>query len=516
MTHMYARDDSGESVPVRCNDEGDLTISQVYSDKGAFGGISTFSNVNRSTMKFTTGFINTDIYDTRTTNFGSVSVEGSSCKITNDVNPGDFAEISSKKSVSYQSGVGVGCIFAGRFNAGVLGSEQTFGVGNTNAGLFFGYNGEDFGIMKRTDGKREIQSFQVTTASSSTGTVDVELDGETFNILLTDASGDLNFTAYELASGSYDGWDVMSRDDKVYFSKKDSGVCSGAFSYNAGTTSSAGTFTQTQLGVAKTEDWILQTAWNVDKLDGAGPSGMTLVPTNQNVYKIQYQWLGAGNMNFFVENPENGQLNLVHKIKYPNSSTSVSLSDPNMKMIFTVRSLTSTVALSAYINSSAHQSEGNIAEYSFLAGSAINTLTNISATTETAVLSIRNNFVSAYDLKCEGTVYLKKISINSDSNKGIVFKIYKNASIGGFTTTDYPAWAVNNFNGIVDLDLNAITAGGTSSPLISIAVGKVGSKVIDISDLKITLSRGETASITAETSNSTNEITASLIYHEEV
>lgn len=44
----------------------------------------------------------------------------------------------------------------------------------------------------------------------------------------------------------------------------------------------------------QTDTIVEQAAWNVDKLDGTGPSGVTLDPSKLNIYFIERQWLGAG------------------------------------------------------------------------------------------------------------------------------------------------------------------------------------------------------------------------------
>ena len=43
---------------------------------------------------------------------------------------------------------------------------------------------------------------------------------------------------------------------------------------------------------------VPQSSWNVDKLNGTGPSGMTLSMTDDNIFWIDIQWLGAGRIRF--------------------------------------------------------------------------------------------------------------------------------------------------------------------------------------------------------------------------
>lgn len=43
---------------------------------------------------------------------------------------------------------------------------------------------------------------------------------------------------------------------------------------------------------------VAQSAFNIDKLDGTGPSGMNISLTDDNIYWIDIQWLGAGRIRF--------------------------------------------------------------------------------------------------------------------------------------------------------------------------------------------------------------------------
>lgn len=60
------------------------------------------------------------------------------------------------------------------------------------------------------------------------------------------------------------------------------------------------------------EQVVSQSAWNQDPFNGTGPSGVTLDVTKGNIYETQYQWLGVGTVQFFI----NGRL--VHVMDHPN------------------------------------------------------------------------------------------------------------------------------------------------------------------------------------------------------
>ena len=57
---------------------------------------------------------------------------------------------------------------------------------------------------------------------------------------------------------------------------------------------------------------IDRATWNEDKMDGTGPSGITLDVTKGNIYEIQIQWLGVGSVWCYVDGHQ------VHEIKNAN------------------------------------------------------------------------------------------------------------------------------------------------------------------------------------------------------
>jgi len=56
-----------------------------------------------------------------------------------------------------------------------------------------------------------------------------------------------------------------------------------------------------------------QSMWNIDKLDGTGPSGYKLDPTKMQMLLIQYTWYGAGFIDFGAR-AENGNFAFCHRI----------------------------------------------------------------------------------------------------------------------------------------------------------------------------------------------------------
>jgi len=59
---------------------------------------------------------------------------------------------------------------------------------------------------------------------------------------------------------------------------------------------------------------INQSEWNIDKMDGTGPSKLTINTAYSQIFVIDLQWLGVGQVSFgFVQN---GEIYYCHKIKF--------------------------------------------------------------------------------------------------------------------------------------------------------------------------------------------------------
>jgi len=73
---------------------------------------------------------------------------------------------------------------------------------------------------------------------------------------------------------------------------------------------------------------VLQSAWNVDKLDGTGPSGVTIDPTKAQIFWLDMEWLGVGSVRMGVV--VDGQFFLCHIWHHANNENGVYISTPNL------------------------------------------------------------------------------------------------------------------------------------------------------------------------------------------
>jgi hypothetical protein len=87
-----------------------------------------------------------------------------------------------------------------------------------------------------------------------------------------------------------------------------------------------------------TDTFVAQTSWNTDTLSGAATSKFTragtpeaLVPTDINLYRVRFGWLGIAPVIFEVFSAD-GTFVTVHIARFPNSQTTVSITSPYLPM----------------------------------------------------------------------------------------------------------------------------------------------------------------------------------------
>ena len=248
------------------------------------------------------------------------------------------AVLNLRRGIKYRPGQGSIMRATALFDTPVEDNLQLIGLANNETGYSFGYQGTDFGILHRETGQLEIRKLTITTGATNGETVTVTLDGDAFNFdIVIEGTTSTTQTAYKLSLQDYTqlgetGFlvDVVGAD--VYFI---SGRCNsdltGTYSIS-GTGTIAGTFTRVLAGTNHEETFIPTGSFNIDKLDGTGPSGMIINPQRGNVYEIDFQYLGFGNARFAVEDPNTGRFANCHMIKNANNRITPVLKNPNVQI----------------------------------------------------------------------------------------------------------------------------------------------------------------------------------------
>ena len=307
--------------------------STITGPLTSFGEVLVASPVSVGQGDFIYG-INPRVWTTGSYSGASVSVSNQLVECSTGTNAVGCAAIKTRRGLKYRAGQGSLMRGTALFDTPVADNKQLIGVGNDECGYYFGYDGTDFGILHRETGTPEVRKVVISSGANS-GDVTVTLNGNV--IVITVVGGDdVTQTAYQLAKVDYsqvgEGWFADAIGDTVYFSstRPKSGK-SGTYSVAGATI--AGTFSQVLAGVNATDTFIPTGSFNINKLDGTGPSEMILDPQKGNVYQIGYQYLGFGNAHFSVEDPNTGTFTKVHEIKNANNRTATVLKNPNLSPI---------------------------------------------------------------------------------------------------------------------------------------------------------------------------------------
>jgi hypothetical protein len=75
---------------------------------------------------------------------------------------------------------------------------------------------------------------------------------------------------------------------------------------------------------------VAQSSWNIDKMDGTGPSGYNLDVTKTQIFVIDFEWLGVGRVRWGIV--INGLVQYVHQTNHSNSLSLVYMSTPNLPL----------------------------------------------------------------------------------------------------------------------------------------------------------------------------------------
>ena len=249
-----------------------------------------------------------------------------------------------------------------------------------------------------------------------------------------------------------------------------------------------------------------------DPLDGTGTSGMTIDPTKINVFEIRFQYLGAGKIEFLIEDDSTGVFVVFHKVLFANNNTVPSVYMPNFRATFWADNGGTTSDITLKTASCAYFVEG-IAEPilthrpEFSSGKQEKT----GLSTEIAIFTIRNK--SSYASKTNFIeLWLLGISaaVEASGNALTTVRLIKNTTLGGT-----PSWAdINTANSIVEIDTAGTTVTGGTELFEEVISGQRGNLFQKIQDWTIILDPGETLTISASTRTGTATVDGSLLWKE--
>jgi len=476
----------------------------------AFGEMLVAEPTPRVNMQFPYN-INSRVARTRINNGGTVTQASSMAVLQTSAAANASAELYSNRVLHYNPGQGAETRFTALFTTGAANSQQIIGVGGVGDGLFFGYNGATFGVLRRVGGSAHVETMEITAAATGTGNIVVTLDGNATNVAVS--SGDtVQDVARKIAATDFSdngtGWVARADGDTVDFISFDAAAHTGTYSTTGqGVTA---TFASAVTGAAPTDNWTAQTSWNHDVMDGTGSSGVTLDQTKGNVYRIQYQWLGFGLISFWIENPDTGGFIKVHDIHYANANTTPTVFNPTFPLCASVVNTSNSTNITLKTASMVGMVQGKETVHGerFGADSEIS-----SVTTERPILTIRvKDFYQGKVNRTHAFPDLFSAGGENTGNKTIQFRIYYNATLTGPVVYT----SVESNTSAMEFDVAATGITGGAKLLDVITVGGQASQVVQLpSDAGFHMAPGDRLTITAESSGTTTAVT-SLGWIEEI
>lgn len=419
-------------------DHSALQVTAPPEGKSAFGEHSVAEPTPIVQLSFVYG-TNPGQTDAYANASGSVTQANRMLLVSSGAAANSSGEMRSKRILKYNAGQGAMARFTALFTSGVANSTQMVGTGNESDGFFFGYNGTSFGVLHRRNGSPEIRTLTVTTKSSTAENITITLDGVTKSVAVTNGA-DTTVTANQIAAADYSstgaGWSARAIGSNVEFKSWNAATHTGTYSLS-GASTAVGTFAQNVAGVAPTETWIPQASWNgQDKFDGTGVTGVTLDPTKGNVYQIKYQWLGFGLITFFVEDPDDGELHIVHSIEYANANTTPSLGDPSLALLARAANASNTSNVVVKSASMAAFIEGPTNLIGYRLG-----VSNTKTTVTTSLLPIISVRQGQYrnSLAVQTVAKILRAALAVEHTKPITIKILEDATLVGASWQDVEA-----------------------------------------------------------------------------
>ena len=437
---------------------------------------------------------------------GEVESTGTLFKCHTGTGAYGYAVLRSNRIVRYRPGQGVMARFTASFENPQAGATLRAGLFAQEQGLNIGYDGTTFGVLRQNGGKAHIEQLTITTPGA--GNITITLNGVAYNIAITGSTAAEN--AVSISSNSFGGYITEQCDNTVTFLATSLGAQAGVFSYTATSGGSAATFSSVQTGVNDVTNWTYQADFNVDTLDGNGPSGVLLDTTKINIFQIQFRWLGAGIIKYSFENPDNGEMIFFHQELFSNRNTDVHLDNPSFKIGFVAANLSANTGTDSHITGASMMAalEGYKLDSNYsTAGS--NVLTTLTNNTIHNILTVKNRLIYQNKINLREAI-LKKISLAYQGNDPLIVYLF----LDGTKSTPHEYYKIADYSCcILDKDEGIYTS-ANEHPLAEFVLPINGSAILDINELEVRIPPGSAINIAVSSTQNISRISCAAIWTE--
>lgn len=421
-------------------------------------------------------------------NFGFVSLRTKKIFDTEDM-------IMSYKALYNEGQLPIG---AGGIGAGFIGAESGVQVGFPDITA-----SQEFSILIYRDGRSAVIDITVTSAATGAEVAVLTLNDVVFNIPLTNAAGDTNFTAHEIEEGANYaafGWTLPEHiQNTVTFSNGLPIPTTGVYSFTSAT------------AVATVTIWSRGVTYNSLTIPFTNFNGDRGVLSRFNPYKWNEYYIRKRSNDFMIEvgvfDHELRTYEPLHTII--NDQTNLPLSNTTTSIGATISGLAfAPVSFSAAdfrveVKGSSFRNEREL-----LSSYAVNK--TIPASIATVLMNLKQRqHVGGRLVETES--YLKALSVSCFGTKAVEVSLILNGTLSPVPTlTDYTSYEIitEADNLVVDTITDTIADGTT---LISFSLTKEDSFTFDVSSLNVRISSRDTVSVVALSDNS-SDVKASLVW----
>lgn len=499
MPRVAKTNTDGQAVFI--TDNVPLPIEDKTLAKAAFGDLAVAQETPLVQLKFPYG-VNSRVAQNSISNAsGSVTSEAGMAVCSTGASASSITEISSRVPAEYQPGIGIVTKFTSLYSTPAMGSEQLHGIGTPADGFFFGYENTTFGVHAHSGGAQHVEDFVITDAATASDDITITLDGDSKTVAITNGDTEWDIARKIAATSNFsttgDGWRIFLVGTTISFRSFTAEPRTGTFSYNAGTTGSTATVETALEGVVPIDVGVAQADWNIDTMiegNPLNPSGMVLNHTKLNVYKIQYQFLGAGAIEFFIESDTTGEFVKVHRVNYTGNNIVPSVRNPTLPLYISVKNTTNTTDIIMKTGSMCAFSQGKVNESGIVFG-----VSGAQPTVTTEEVIFGMHLPPVYN-GISSRVIAKPLTLtlDADGTKSTTFRIYRDPLFNNSPVFTELA------PGESPMHVTS-TAGTTVTGIVvaSFTVSKVASIIIDMTVLDIEGVTGSGFAVTAQSANTT-------------
>ena len=434
------------------------------------------------------------------------------------------AQILSRAPVTYRAGRGLRARFTAQSanpsagfiaKSGLIGPTGCFAIGwsNTVFGLFY-------------QKMMQVPIYALSVTVCTTGAVATLTLNGTSTVFTVPAAynGTVGGAVYVsgLSVSQMDfGWSAQAIGATVVFHANACFVPSLTFTVSANAAQFAATFSAISTPMMpESSGFIPQSQFNIDKLDGTGPSGMSLSASALNVFEFVIQYLGAGDAFARVETRRAGMFETFHQVTNSNLYSVTNFYAPNFHVGYEIQN---------YVPAATRMSLTGACVASFIDGEATMNATQYGVRSKFTVgnsagsTTISNTFSNVFTFRPRQFVGSKSLLAEArlqDLSLQVVGGTGNSADIAIFTSPTLtlqggpPLFTLYDSESIMDINSVTTTVSGKPSVMYSAMVGSSGI-VVSLDHLSLTVNSGDLLCVAARADSVGTTITTSINWIEQ-